>query len=80
MTERYYSWQEAQALAQSDSEITLTADEVSYTPQEFIEEDNVDEEVPEDVTEEEAIRAEEAIKSQSIPPEMKPIEKSPTAV
>ncbi|EHL02748.1 putative 54S ribosomal protein L4, mitochondrial [Glarea lozoyensis 74030] len=79
LTERYYSWREAELLAQQDPEINLSADGVSYTPKEFTEEEYVDEDVPEEVTEEEAIRAEEALKSQAIPPETKPVEKSPDA-
>ena len=81
LTERYYAWQEAEMLAKKDPEITLTANSVEYRDSEYMEEDNsVAEDGAEEVDEEVIIRPEEVVKSQSIPPEPKQVEKSPTAV
>jgi large subunit ribosomal protein L47 len=77
LTERYYSWREAEFLAQKDPEITYTEDGLVYTPQGYTEDDVVDEDVPVEVTEEEAIRADEAME-QNIASEHKQTEKSTT--
>lgn len=39
LTERYYSWQEAELLAKDDPEIDLSGDGPVYTPMEFEEEE-----------------------------------------
>lgn len=44
LTERYYSWREAEVLAQSDEEMNLSGDGPTYVPKDFIEE-NVPEEL-----------------------------------
>lgn len=39
MTERYYSWKDAEAIAKNDPEIDLSGSGPLFTPSEFIEED-----------------------------------------
>jgi large subunit ribosomal protein L47 len=73
LTERYYSWREAEFLAQKDPEIKYTEDGLSYTPKSYMEDDVVDKDVPEEVTEEDAIRAEKAMMAETIPSERSPI-------
>lgn len=53
LTERYYSWRDAEVIAQSDPELNLTGKGPVYTPS-FVEEEDVfeEEEVPEEVPEE----------------------------
>lgn len=46
LTERYYSWREAEVLAQNDEEINLSGEGPTYVPKDFLE-DGVAEEVTE---------------------------------
>lgn len=49
LTERYYSWQEAQELAKTDEEVNLSGEGPAYTPTEFFEEEELPvEEIPVD--------------------------------
>lgn len=42
LTERYYSWQDAQEVAKSDGEVDLSGEGPAYTPSDyFVEEDEV---------------------------------------
>jgi large subunit ribosomal protein L47 len=49
LTERYYSWREAEVLAQSDEEMNLSGDGPTYVPKDFIEENVPEENVPEEL-------------------------------
>jgi len=44
LTERYYAWRDAEAVAKSDPEVNLTGKGPIYTPSDFIEEDLVEHE------------------------------------
>ncbi len=48
LTERYYSWQEAELLAQEDPEIDLSGEGPVYNPMEF--EEEVDAEVKPEIS------------------------------
>lgn len=67
-------------LAKDDPEINLSGKGVVYAPPEFMEEDIVDQDIPVEVTEEEAIQAEEAMKAEMKSSGRKAAEKSPNAV
>jgi large subunit ribosomal protein L47 len=43
LTERYYSWREAEVAAQNDAEINLSGDGPVYVPQDFMEDSEVEE-------------------------------------
>lgn len=40
LTERYYSWREAEEVAQQDPEVNLSGDGPAYVPVDFIEEED----------------------------------------
>jgi large subunit ribosomal protein L47 len=42
LTERFYSWREAEALAKNDPEIDLSGNGSIYNPSDFVEEDFVE--------------------------------------
>lgn len=44
LTERYYSWRDAEDIAKEDPEINLSGEGPTYTPRDFVEEDVMDEE------------------------------------
>jgi large subunit ribosomal protein L47 len=69
LTERYYSWRDAEAIAKDDPEVDLSGNGPTYTPSDFIEEDVPEEEVSLEL---------EARPEQNIPlePEVKPEQKS----
>lgn len=69
LTERFYSWQDAEKLAKRDPEIDLSGNGPIYTPSDFIDEDVVDEDAPEEAKFEE--NPESAQKTLS-EPEVKP--------
>ncbi|TAQ91235.1 hypothetical protein B7494_g415 [Chlorociboria aeruginascens] len=76
LTERYYSWSDAEALAQKDPEIDLSGDGPLYTPSYF--EDQASEELEE--LEEELEELQEVAQAPELAPETKPGEKpSPNA-
>lgn len=41
LTERYYSWRDAEGIAKDDPEVNLSGDGPVYTPSEFMEEEPV---------------------------------------
>jgi large subunit ribosomal protein L47 len=44
LTERFYSWRDAEAIAQNDPEINFSGDGPVYVPSDFVEEDVMEEE------------------------------------
>lgn len=69
LTERYYSWRDAEAIAKDDPEVDLSGNGPTYTPSDFVEED---------VPEEDVLPLPEVKPEQNIPlePEVKPEQKS----
>jgi large subunit ribosomal protein L47 len=69
LTERFYSWRDAEAIAKDDPEVDLSGNGPTYTPSDFVEED-----VPEeDVSLESKVQPEQDI---PLEPEVKPEHKS----
>jgi large subunit ribosomal protein L47 len=69
LTERFYSWRDAEAIAKNDPEIDLSGEGPTYVPSDFVEED-----VPEeDVSPESEVQPEQNI---PLEPEVKPEQKS----
>jgi large subunit ribosomal protein L47 len=56
LTERFYSWRDAEAIAKDDPEVDLSGNGPTYTPSGFVEED-----VSEDVSLEPEAKAEQNI-------------------
>jgi large subunit ribosomal protein L47 len=69
LTERFYSWRDAEAIAKNDPEVDLSGEGPTYTPSDFVEED---------VPEEEVSLESEVQPEQNIPPEpeVKPEQKA----
>lgn len=44
MTERYYSWRDAENIANDDPEVNLSGEGPTYIPSDFVEEDIMEEE------------------------------------
>ena len=62
LTERYYSWRDAETIAKDDPEINLSGNGPVYTPTDLVEEDVLEEDIPEPVLESELepeVKAEE---------------------
>jgi len=79
LTERYYSWQDAQVIAKTDPEIDLSGDGPAFTPMDYVEDEVALEEhqlesegKPEQILKPEA-KPEQKI---SIEPEVKPEQRS----
>jgi large subunit ribosomal protein L47 len=69
LTERYYSWRDAEVIAKDDPEVDLSGDGPAYNPTDFIEEY-----VPEeDVSLESDVKQEQNL---PLEPEVKPEQKS----
>jgi large subunit ribosomal protein L47 len=69
LTERYYSWRDAEVIAKDDPEVDLSGDRPAYNPTDFIEEY-----VPEeDVSLESDVKQEQNL---PLEPEVKPEQKS----
>lgn len=66
LTERFYSWRDAEAIAQNDPEINLSGDGPLYVPSDFVEEDIMEEE------QFEAAEGSEGEAEQQIQPEVTP--------
>jgi large subunit ribosomal protein L47 len=47
LTERYYSWRDAEEVAQNDPEVSLSGDDPAYRPVDFVEEEDNLKDVPE---------------------------------
>lgn len=52
LTERYYSWREAEEIAKEDPEVNLSGDGAAYVPVDFIEDEGNMEEATEDLSQE----------------------------
>jgi large subunit ribosomal protein L47 len=61
LTERYYSWRDAEAIAKDDPEINLSGDGPTYVPRDFLEE-----EVPEE-HEDTAAEIQQEVKAEARP-------------
>lgn len=68
LTERYYSWQDAEAIAKNDPEVNLSGEGPTYNPTDF-----VDEYIAEEEALESDVKPEESI---PLEPEVKPEQKS----
>lgn len=69
LTERFYSWRDAEAIAKNDPEVDLSGEGPTYTPSDFVEED-----VPEvEVSLESEVQPEQNIPPE---PEVKPEQKA----
>jgi large subunit ribosomal protein L47 len=51
LTERYYSWRDAEVIAKDDPEINLSGNGPAYTPTDLVEDDVLEENMPEAVFE-----------------------------
>jgi len=72
LTERFYAWRNAEAIAKNDPEINLSGQGPVYTPSDFLEEEEVSEEGEEESEEE----AKLLVEPEAIPAEKRP---SPSA-
>lgn len=72
LTERYYSWRDAEAIAKSDPEVDLSGDGPVYTPSIYLEEDVAGEEA--------GLEMDERLEPVRVASEMKPEQRpSPSA-
>lgn len=65
LTERFYSWRDAQEIAKDDSEVNLSGDGPAYIPSDYVEEEDIMEE-----EQDEAVEAAEGQPEHQIQPEI----------
>jgi large subunit ribosomal protein L47 len=68
LTERFYSWRDAEAIAKNDPEVDLSGEGPIYTPSNFVEEDVPEEQV--------SLESEVQPEDISLKPEVKPEQKA----
>lgn len=69
LTERFYAWEDAVKLAESDPEIDLSGKGRAFTPKEFLEEEAADAKVVDYLVEEEVAEVKAEEKAVVPPPE-----------
>jgi large subunit ribosomal protein L47 len=76
LTERFYSWQDAEALAKTDPEIDLSGNGPIYTPSDFMEEELPEDKEFEDIAEAQPEQEQKTLSEPEVKPEQRV---SPTA-
>jgi len=80
LTERYYAWEDALELAESDPEVDLSGEGAAYTPMEYLEEYSVYEDESAGEAEDRQTKSASAptnVDPSTLPPKDKPAQESP---
>ena len=72
LTERFYSWRDAQEVARDDPEVDMSGEGPAYVPTDFVEEDVIEEEERDALEAAEGEGPQEQLSIPEVPPEGRP--------